>query len=218
MAKTYVFCGPPGVGKDTQAYLLVERLKNFQLIGSGDMFRKLYKKRTNSGIEASKFWKKGKLVPARIYEKVLEEWLGLFDQNKDWLLVGAVRDKTQVGIVDRCLKKVNRKLDKVICFVADDNVVTKRITNRLICPVCGRVYNKISNPPKNDSLCDDDNTPLIQRVDDTLPVIKKRLEVYHNSMDPVIDIYKKRNVLVIINADRDFDSIYNDLVSVIKND
>ncbi len=218
MPKTFIFCGPPGAGKDTQASFIVERNPDFLLIASGTMFRDLYRQKNKIGLEAAKYWLKGNLVPDDLYAQAFEKWLKSFDPSKNWLLIGAVRSQSQVVVVDTVLSQFNKKIDKVICLEAKDNVIIRRITNRLICPACGRIYNKLYNPPKNDTLCDDDKTKLIQRKDDTLSIIKNRLDVYHKLMRPVIEEYEKRGILYKIDAERDFETVYKDVKAAILGD
>ncbi|HHG75388.1 MAG TPA: adenylate kinase [Persephonella sp.] len=207
MAKTYIFLGPPGAGKGTQAQRLVEE-KGFVQISTGDILREAVKKGTELGKKAKEYMEAGKLVPDEIIIGIIKEKLKELE-GKDIILDGFPRTIPQAEALDRMLPEVGRKLDGVILFDVPDEEVIKRLSGRRVDPKTGKVYHIIYNPPP-------EGIEVIQRDDDREEVIKKRLEVYHSQTAPLIEYYKKQNKLQLIDATRPPDEVYKELLSVIK--
>ncbi len=207
MAKTYIFLGPPGAGKGTQAQRLVEE-KGFVQISTGDILREAVKKGTELGKKAKEYMEAGKLVPDEILIGIIKEKLKELE-GKDIILDGFPRTIPQAEALDRMLLEVGRKLDGVILFDVPDEEVIKRLSGRRVDPKTGKVYHIIYNPPP-------EGIEVIQRDDDREEVIKKRLEVYHSQTAPLIEYYKKQNKLQLIDATRPPDEVYKELLSVIK--
>ncbi len=207
MAKTYIFLGPPGAGKGTQAQRLVEE-RGFVQISTGDILREAVKKGTELGKKAKEYMEAGKLVPDEIIIGVIKEKLKELE-GKDIILDGFPRTIPQAEALDRMLPEVGRKLDGVILFDVPDEEVIKRLSGRRVDPKTGKVYHIIYNPPP-------EGIEVIQRDDDREEVIKKRLEVYHSQTAPLIEYYKKQNKLQLIDATRPPDEVYKELLSVIK--
>lgn len=207
MAKTYIFLGPPGAGKGTQAQRLVEE-KGFVQISTGDILREAVKKGTGLGKKAKEYMDAGKLVPDEIIIGIIKEKLKELN-GKDIILDGFPRTIPQAEALDKMLPEVGRQLDGVILFNVPDEEVIKRLTGRRIDPKTGKVYHIIYNPPPP-------GVEVIQRDDDREEVIKKRLEVYHQQTSPLIEYYKKQNKLVVIDATKSPDEVYKELLSVIK--
>ncbi len=206
MAKTLIFLGPPGAGKGTQAEKLVEE-KGFVQLSTGDILREAVKKGTELGKKAKEYMDAGKLVPDDLIIGIIEDKLKELE-GKDIILDGFPRTIPQAEALEKMLPKVGRKLDAVILFDVPDEVVVERISGRRIDPKTGKVYHIKYNPPPSD-------IEVIQRDDDKEEVVRKRLEVYHKQTAPLIDFYKKKNILKILDATKPPEEVYKELLSVI---
>ncbi|WP_456392918.1 adenylate kinase [Persephonella sp.] len=207
MAKTYIFLGPPGAGKGTQAQRLVEE-RGFVQISTGDILREAVKQGTELGKKAKEYMDAGKLVPDDIIIGIIKEKLQQLE-GKDIILDGFPRTIPQAEALDKMLPEVGRQLDGVILFDVPDEEVIKRLSGRRVDPKTGKVYHIIYNPPP-------EGVKVIQRDDDREEVIRKRLEVYHSQTAPLIEYYKKQNKLIVIDATRSPEEVYRQLLSVIK--
>jgi len=207
MAKTYIFLGPPGAGKGTQAQRLVEE-KGFVQISTGDILREAVKKGTELGKKAKEYMEAGKLVPDEIIIGIIKEKLKELE-GKDIILDGFPRTIPQAKALDKMLPEVGRTLDGVILFDVPDEEVVKRLSGRRVDPKTGKVYHIIFNPPPA-------GIEVVQRDDDKEEVIRKRLEVYHSQTAPLIEYYKKQNKLQVINATKSPDEVYTELLSVLE--
>lgn len=207
MARTYIFLGPPGAGKGTQAQRLVEE-KGFVQISTGDILREAVKNGTELGKKAKEYMDAGKLVPDDIIIGIIKDKLKELE-GKDIILDGFPRTIPQAEALDKMLPEVGRQLDGVILFDVPDEEVIKRLSGRRVDPKTGKVYHIIYNPPPSD-------VEVIQRDDDKEEVIKKRLEVYHSQTAPLIEYYKKQNKLLVIDATKSPDEVYKELLSMLK--
>ncbi|WP_029523398.1 adenylate kinase [Persephonella sp. KM09-Lau-8] len=207
MARTYIFLGPPGAGKGTQAQRLVEE-KGFVQISTGDILREAVKNGTELGKKAKEYMDAGKLVPDDIIIGIIKDKLKELE-GKDIILDGFPRTIPQAEALDKMLPEVGRQLDGVILFDVPDEEVIKRLSGRRVDPKTGKVYHIIYNPPPPD-------VEVIQRDDDKEEVIKKRLEVYHSQTAPLIEYYKNQNKLLVIDATKSPDEVYKELLSVLK--
>ena len=180
--------GPPGSGKGTQAVLLADALKTPH-ISTGDIFRQHVKEGTELGKQVQAIMQAGQLVPDELVNKIVEDRLNRPDCANGYILDGYPRTVHQAQMLD-CLLLRTRMHKVVVNLVVDYNIIVSRITARRQCPVCGSSYNLISNPPKNDGVCDRDGTPVIQREDDKEEVMRKLFEAYDEQTLPVMGFFR----------------------------
>ncbi len=180
--------GPPGSGKGTQAVLLSDCLR-LPHISTGDILRAHVAAGDELGREVQAIMKSGKLVPDELVNRLVEDRIQQPDCKEGLILDGYPRTIPQAKTLSGWLKKLG--MDQVVVDLSvDPDLIAKRITARRSCPVCGAVYNMISNPPKRDEVCDRDGTPLVRREDDTEPVIRKRFEAYEKETLPLLDHFR----------------------------
>ncbi len=207
MALTIVFLGPPGAGKGTQAEKL-QKEHGFVHISTGDILREAVSKGTELGKIAKKYMDEGKLLPDDIIIGIIEEKLKeLGDVNI--ILDGFPRTIGQAEALDKLLSKLGRNLDAVILFDISDNEVIRRLSGRRVDPKTGKVYHIEFNPPPP-------GVEVIQRDDDKEEVIKKRLQIYHSQTSPLIEYYKNQNKLFVVDASKNPDEVYREILSVLK--
>lgn len=200
-----ILLGKPGSGKGTQAEALE---KKFFHISAGDLIREEIQKGTKKGKKYAKIINKGYLLPD---EEVLKLVLKKIKGKRNILFDGYPRTVKQA----RLLEKSKIKISKVIYLDVPDNIIIKRLSNRLSCK-CGAVYHKISNPPKKKNKCDICGSKLYVRDDDRPSVVKKRLYVYNKETRPLINYYKKKKILFKVNGDRDIKKIYQDIARILR--
>ncbi len=186
--------GPPGAGKGTQAKLLSARLA-IPHLSTGDMLRRAVKDMTPLGLRAQGFMKAGQLVPDALVLEMLEERIQLPDAAPGFLLDGFPRTVAQAEALLRLAPP-----DHVIYLEIPREELTQRLTERRTCPKCGRIYNRVTQPPRQEGICDDDGTPLVQRPDDTEGAVRVRLEVYQKETVPVLQYYERHGALRRISA------------------
>jgi len=195
-----VILGPPGSGKGTQAKIISE-MYGIPHINTGDLLREEVAKGTEVGRIAKPYMDQGKLVPDDVITRMLEERLSQEDCKGGFILDGYPRNLHQVDLLDEILKRLGVDLDCVLNILIDDEVVVRRLTTRRICSVCGAIYNLINKPPKKEGVCDICGGRLIQRDDDREEVIRRRLEVYKEQSEPVLERYRKRGLVRDIRGD-----------------
>lgn len=201
-----VILGPPGSGKGTHSKILSKKL-GLKHISTGDVIREEIKKQTDFGKKCREFVKKGKLVPDEIIISILKSTL----PDDDFILDGFPRTLNQAKMLDTITN-----IDKVIFMEVSDDEIVSRLSSRLQCPRCGRIYGKDIKPRSN-NLCDFCNTKLVRRNDDKPNVIKQRLRVYHKTTEPLIKYYEKKGILKHVNAQGDVAEVatrvYNAIIS-----
>jgi len=198
--------GAPGVGKGTQAKLLVEEF-HIPQISTGDLLREHRKNRTPLGMMAEELMNKGHLVPDGLVNQMVEERLGEPDTEHGYILDGFPRTLNQAEWLDT--KLVAYLLPVVaINITVPERVLLERITGRRICPTCGTIYNIYTNPPKSDSLCDMEACPLEQRKDDTEEVFHERMKAFEQKTSAVIEYYRSHgNRFAQVDGDRSVDDV-----------
>lgn len=177
--------GAPGAGKGTQAQFLAKEY-NIAQISTGDMLRNAVANNTELGQSAKKIMESGKLVPDEIMISLVKDRLAQPDCQKGFLLDGFPRTIAQAD----ALKDAGIYLDYVIELTVPDEEIIKRITGRRIHPASGRLYHIDYHPPKINNKDDETGEDLMQRPDDSEEIIRKRLEVYHQQTEPLINYYK----------------------------
>ena len=185
-----VLLGPPGAGKGTYASYFKEKYC-IPHISTGDIFREEVAKGTELGRKIKEYLDKGLLVPDDIVIEVVKQRLSQPDCKKGFILDGFPRTLNQAKALDQITK-----IDAAIHLYVPLEVSIDRLSNRLICPKCNRIYNLKYNPPKNDLRCDYDGERLIRRSDDTPEVIKKRYRIYYETFGPIIQYYREKGILI----------------------
>ncbi|HHY79277.1 MAG TPA: adenylate kinase [Thermoanaerobacter sp.] len=205
-----ILLGPPGAGKGTQA---VKVAKEFDIphISTGDIFRQNLRDNTDLGKLAKEYMDKGLLVPDEVTNKIVEDRLEKDDCQKGFLLDGYPRNVTQAEELDRFLQQKGTYLDCVLNIEVEEDALIERITGRRVCPNCGATYHIKTSPPAVDNVCDKCSTKLIQRSDDKLESVVKRLEVYESQTKPLIEYYTKKNILVNIDGNKSVEEVFEDI-------
>lgn len=210
-----VLLGPPGAGKGTQASAIVEKY-NIPHISTGDIFRENIKAGTDLGKEAKGYMDKGLLVPDEIVVSIVKDRLTHDDCKEGFLLDGFPRTVNQAVDFDARLIDMETQLDKVINIDTDPEILLERATGRRICKQCGRTYHVKYNKPNVEGICDFDSEPLFQRDDDKEETVKKRIEVYTEQTQPLIDYYDKKRLLFNVNGNKSIDEIFEDIVKELE--
>jgi adenylate kinase len=199
-----IFLGPPGAGKGTQAEKLAEDLK-IKKISTGDILREAVAKGTELGQRAKSYMERGELVPDEIILGIIEEAI---NDEEGFILDGFPRNINQAKALDEMLSRKGLNITHVIFLDVPDEEIIKRIAYRRVCLNCGAVYNLIFNPPKEDEICNNCGSKLVQREDDREGVVRKRLEVYRDSTEALVKIYEERGVLRRINGLGDREEVF----------
>lgn len=177
--------GGPGAGKGTQALKL---MKTFHIpqISTGDMLRAAVASGTKIGLDVKKIMDEGRLVSDDIMIKLVADRLQQDDCKSGFLLDGFPRTIPQA----QALRDANIQLDHVVEIAVDDEEIVRRISGRRVHPASGRVYHVEYHPPKQEGLDDETDEPLVLREDDREEIIRKRLQVYYEKTEPLIEYYQ----------------------------
>lgn len=210
-----VFLGPPGAGKGTYAKELVKRL-SIPHISTGDMFRETAASGTELGIKVKEIMERGDLVPDELVNEMVRQRLLKDDCKDGFILDGYPRTVNQAKALDEMLKDMGRQLSAAIFFEVPEEIVVKRLTNRRICPKCGKIYNLLTMPPKKDNLCDVCKVPLIQRDDDKEDVVRRRYKVYMESTLPVIDYYEAGGKLKKVDGTLGVERVVEEVLRILR--
>ena len=193
--------GAPGVGKGTQAKLLMEEFSIPQ-ISTGDLLRANRERRTPLGLMAEDLMAKGQLVPDDLVNEMVSERLAQPDTEHGYILDGFPRTLNQAEWLDTKLVAYMLPVVAVNIVVAE-RVLLERITGRRMCPVCGTIYNIYTQPPRHDGVCDADGAKLIQRADDTEEVFRERMRSFMQKTSAVIEYYRSHgNRFAEVDGDR----------------
>jgi adenylate kinase len=192
--RNLVLLGPPGAGKGTQA----QRLRDdFELpyYSTGDILREAIASESELGKQVKEIVDSGELVPDDLIGAVVEEKLNSGEADDGFLLDGFPRTIGQAEMLERALEKHGRRLTAALLIDAPDEEVVRRLSGRRTCVKGGHVYHVEFDPPKREGVCDQDGSRLVQRDDDKPETVEKRLEVYHEQTEPLIQWYSERGLL-----------------------
>ena len=210
-----ILMGLPGAGKGTQAEKINEEY-NIPHISTGDMFRLAIKEGTELGKKAKRYLDDGALVPDEVTNGIVEERLRMDDCKDGFLLDGFPRTIPQAKALTEITTKLNQELDYVIHIHVPEEKLLERLTGRRVCPTCGTTYHVVYNPPKLEGVCDKDGTQLIQREDDTIETVQKRLAVNIEQTKPLLDFYDALGILVTVNGDQAIDKVFEEIQTKIN--
>ena len=213
-----VLLGAPGVGKGTQAKLIMKKYAIPQ-ISTGDILREAVRERSPLGLKAQEYMNKGLLVPDEVVIGIIEERLKSQDCKKGFILDGFPRTIPQAESLDEVMRRLSIDLDFVVNFELKEDILIKRLSGRRICEGCGTMYNVYFNPPREDAVCDVCGKKLFQRKDDHLETIKERLKVYRAQTMPLIGYYQTKNKLVTmhLNGTEEPDQIFDQFCNLVES-
>jgi len=198
--------GPPGSGKGTQSAMLANHL-DIPHISTGDIFRKNIALNTDLGKIVKEIISKGKLVPDEIVVDAVKNYL----KNEQLFEFGFIMDGFPRTVYQAEKFQDFCELDLVILIDVSDEVITKRILSRRICPNCAKGYNLTTDPPKIKDRCDICGQVLITRADDNIDSVKNRLLIYHKETAPLIDYYKDKGILREINGNKEPEDVFKEV-------
>lgn len=208
-----LFFGPPGAGKGTQAKKVAQE---FQIvhISTGDILRDAVSKGTELGKMAKAIMDRGELVSDEIMNSLVKERLEELDS---FILDGYPRTLDQAKFLDQATKELQKEIDAAVLIDVSEEEIVKRISNRRVCPNCGKVYNLITLQPKEDEKCDVCGTKLIQRDDDKEEVVRERYKVYKKNTEPVIEYYRKNNKIITIDGAQNVEDVTKELFNILRS-
>ncbi|MBO6113391.1 MAG: adenylate kinase [Lachnospiraceae bacterium] len=197
-----IMLGAPGAGKGTQAKMIAQSYK-LPHISTGDIFRANIKEGTDLGKEAKTYMDEGKLVPDELTVRILLDRVAKGDCKDGYVLDGFPRTIPQAEVLEKELEKLGDKVDYAINVDVPDENIINRMSGRRACLKCGATYHIKHVPPKKEGICDVCGSELVLRDDDKPETVKKRLDVYHEQTQPLIEFYTKRDVLKTVNGNAD---------------
>jgi adenylate kinase len=211
-----VLLGAPGVGKGTQAELLHDRF-GASPFSTGDVFRAAKaipdSERTPAMSAALEHMRRGELVPDGTVLEVVQERSDYLQCPGGFLLDGFPRTVAQAEGLDELLASLRMKLDAVVNFVLPHDEIVSRLSGRRTCVGCAAVFHVTARPPKVADVCDHCGADLVQREDDRMESVNVRMAAYESATAPLTDYYRKRRLLVSIDAHGQPEEIFNRTLS-----
>ena len=216
--KNIMFIAPPAAGKGTQAELVTKKY-NIPHISTGDILREISKEDSEIGSYVYETLASGKLVKDEITYKLIEERLNKEDCKNGYIIDGFPRNLDQAIEYDKILANLGYEIGNVIYLEISEKTLEKRITGRRLCEDCHAIYNinDENSSPKVESVCDKCGGKLYQRNDDNLEAFQTRYQMYLEKTAPIIEHYKKQNVLHVINGEDTVENIFNAVDEIISN-
>jgi adenylate kinase len=215
MSKIIVLMGAPGAGKGTQARLLQERL-HLPQISTGDIFRALKTAQTPLAQEVRAIMERGQLVPDELTIQLVKERTAKDDCRNGYILDGFPRTPAQAASLEKLAAEQGKEIVAIQIDLATE-LLEKRMTGRRNCPVCGEIYNVYFKPPQNDNVCDHHpEAQLVHRADDNAETVRARLATYEEQTRPLIDFYRSKNLLHVVDGTGELEGIYQQIEQVVK--
>ena len=201
-----VMLGAPGAGKGTQAKMIAAKYQ-IPHISTGDIFRANIKNGTELGKKAKSYMDQGLLVPDELTVDLVIDRLAQDDCKNGYILDGFPRTIPQAEALDAALAKLGEKMDYAIDVDVPDENIVSRMSGRRACTGCGATYHIVYNPSKKGECCEVCGEKLILRDDDKPETVQKRLNVYHEQTQPLIDYYTKQSILRTVDGTQDMNCL-----------
>ena len=211
-----IMLGAPGAGKGTQAKKIAAKYE-IPHISTGDIFRANIKNGTELGKKAKTYMDQGLLVPDELVVDLVVDRVNQDDCTKGYVLDGFPRTIPQAEALDVALEKMGQKIDYAIDVDVPDENIINRMSGRRACVDCGATYHIVYAPTKKENICDNCGGGLILRDDDKPETVKKRLDVYHEQTQPLIDYYTKAGALRTVDGTIDIDDVFAAIVKILED-
>ncbi len=209
-----IMLGAPGAGKGTQAKKIAEKYK-IPHISTGDIFRANIKGGTELGMKAKSYMDQGQLVPDDVTIGMLLDRISQDDCQNGYVLDGFPRTIPQAQSLTAALNERGEKMDYAVDVDVPDEAIVNRMGGRRACVKCGATYHVAFNPPKAEGICDACGDSLVLREDDKPETVQKRLTVYHDQTQPLIEYYSKEGILVTVDGTKGLNEVFEDIVAVL---
>ena len=202
-----IMLGAPGAGKGTQAKQIAGKY-GIPHISTGDIFRANIKNGTELGKKAKEYMDQGQLVPDELTCDLVMDRIAEDDCKNGFVLDGFPRTIPQAEALDAALTKAGQAMDYAIDVDVPDENIVNRMSGRRACLKCGATYHVVSIPPKQEGICDTCGSELVIRDDDKPETVQKRLDVYHEQTQPLIDFYRNKGILKSVDGTQDMDAVF----------
>ena len=209
-----IMLGAPGAGKGTQAKQIADKYA-IPHISTGDIFRANLKAGTELGKKAKEYMDQGLLVPDELTVALVADRIVKEDCKNGFVLDGFPRTIPQAEVLDKTLAEMGEKMDYAIDVDVPDENIVNRMGGRRACVNCGATYHIVNIPTKVEGICDKCNSETILRDDDKPETVQKRLSVYHEQTQPLIDYYKSQGILKTVDGTRPMDDVFAAIVEIL---
>lgn len=209
-----IMLGAPGAGKGTQAKQIAAKYQ-IPHISTGDIFRANIKNGTELGKKAKEYMDQGLLVPDELTCDLVMDRMQQEDCANGFVLDGFPRTIPQAESLDAALEKINQTMDYAIDVDVPDSHIVSRMSGRRACLNCGATYHVVAIPPKREGICDACGKELVLRDDDKPETVQKRLDVYHEQTQPLIDYYNKQGILQTVDGTQPMEDVFANIVSIL---
>ena len=209
-----IMLGAPGAGKGTQAKKIAAKYE-IPHISTGDIFRANIKNGTELGKKAKTYMDQGLLVPDELVVDLVVDRVNQEDCKNGYVLDGFPRTIPQAEALTDALEKLGQRMDYAIDVDVPDENIVRRMGGRRACVGCGATYHIEYAPTKKEGICDTCGGELILRDDDKPETVQKRLDVYHEQTQPLIDYYTKAGILRTVDGTVDIDDVFQAIVDIL---
>ena len=209
-----IMLGAPGAGKGTQAKQIAGKY-NIPHISTGDIFRANIKNGTDLGKKAKEYMDQGLLVPDELTCDLVMDRISHDDCKNGFVLDGFPRTIPQAEALDEALKKIGQSMDFAINVDVPDSHIVNRMSGRRACLGCGATYHVVAIPPKKKGICDICGAELVLRDDDKPETVQKRLDVYHEQTQPLIEYYDKQGILKTVDGTMQMEEVFAAIAKIL---
>ncbi|MBR1571704.1 MAG: adenylate kinase [Lachnospiraceae bacterium] len=209
-----IMLGAPGAGKGTQAKQIAGKY-NIPHISTGDIFRANIKNGTDLGKKAKEYMDQGLLVPDELTCDLVMDRISHDDCKNGFVLDGFPRTIPQAEALDAALNKIGQTMDFAINVDVPDSHIVNRMSGRRACLGCGATYHVVAIPPKKEGICDICGAELVLRDDDKPETVQKRLDVYHEQTQPLIEYYDKQGILKTVDGTMQMEDVFAGIVEIL---
>jgi adenylate kinase len=208
-----ILIGAPGSGKGTQSRQFIDKY-NFVQLSTGDVLRGAISEKKEVGLLAKSYMDQGKLVPDDVMIALVQDYMSK-QAGKSVIFDGFPRTVAQAKSLDSMLEKNAARIDKVVYFKINPQILVKRLTGRRTCSQCGEIYHIETKPSSKGHICEKCGGSLVQRADDKEEVISERLAQFEKNTGPTIEFYRSLNRLVEVDSAKEPEVVFKEIEKVL---